>query len=127
MSTAADEPCNLTPTELMQKVYEIIQIVQTFALLIQEIRALCVKSFYRWLFGIIFYYTPQLNPFRLVDAYSAAAEAIRNKQQNEQNTGNGQQQTGDAKTVVLITEEPGEGNETLSSPPPELPNVCGCP
>ncbi|CAK7237444.1 hypothetical protein SCUCBS95973_009962 [Sporothrix curviconia] len=128
MSSPPTGPCtDMSTTELMQKFYEIIQIVQTFALLVQELRALCVKSFFRWLFSIIFYYMPQLNPFRLVDAYNAAAEAIRNKQKNEQNAGGGGQQTEPAKSAILATKENSEGNGTTSNPPPEPPNVCGCP
>ncbi|KAL1894392.1 hypothetical protein Sste5346_005894 [Sporothrix stenoceras] len=59
---------------MMQKIYQIIQIVQTLSILISEIQALCVKSFFRFWFDILFYFAPQLNPFRFIDAYRAATK-----------------------------------------------------
>ena len=114
-------------TELIQKIYELIQIAQTFALLIQEIQALCVRSFLRWLFGIVSYYIPQLNPYRLIDAYKIAAEAIRNKQMNEARAAGNNPETDAAKPVLSVPEEPGKGNRTPINDLSELPNVCECP
>ncbi|CAK7568353.1 MAG: hypothetical protein SEPTF4163_006341 [Sporothrix epigloea] len=126
MPASTAEPCtDLTPTQLMQKVYQIIQILQTFALLVREIRSLCVRSFFRWLFSIIFYFTPQLNPFRLVDAYNAAAEFIRAKQESEKEAENRGQQVEAVETGVVAPEEPKEVSKPPSRPPLELPNIYG--
>ncbi|CAK7263644.1 hypothetical protein SEPCBS57363_000673 [Sporothrix epigloea] len=125
MSASAAEPCNLTPTQLMQKVYELVQIFQTFSLLLREIRSLCVRSFFRWLFSILFYFTPQLNPFRLVDAYNAAAELIRAKQESEKEAENSGQRVGAVETNVVPPEGPEEESRSPSKPPPQLPNIYG--
>ncbi|CAK7270132.1 hypothetical protein SEPCBS119000_003931 [Sporothrix epigloea] len=132
MSASPELPCNLTPSQLMQKVYEIIQIFQTLALLIREIRGLCVRSFFRWFFGILFYFTPQLNPFRLVDAYNAAAEFVRAKQDSEKSAETGSQQLDTAETNTMVSKEPKESEERSETPSklpskpfPELPNIYG--
>lgn len=56
----------------MQKVYQIMQIIETLGVLVSEIQALCVKSIFRFMFDILFFFAPQLNPFNIYDGYRAA-------------------------------------------------------
>ncbi|KIH87365.1 hypothetical protein SPBR_05362 [Sporothrix brasiliensis 5110] len=123
MSNPQPHNCNITPMKLMEKIYQIIQILQTLSTLISEVQALCVQGLLRYIFGILFYFTPQLNPFHLLDAYRAATKDktfvfTSAKPQDGQTPGNGGQSP------------PQEGSNNGSDSPKkdatEPPAPCGC-
>lgn len=70
----------MSPTDIMNKIYEIISIVQTLNTLIKQLNQMCMKSLFRYLFSLLFYFTPQLNPYVWADAYE---EAMKHREEQE--------------------------------------------
>lgn len=115
----------------MQKIYQIIQIIQTLGVLIAEIRALCVQNAFRYVFGIVFYFTPQLNPFHFVDAYKAATQDKAfifscTKAHNGEQPENAGQEPPQTDKLAAEAEAPKDDNGTSSNNAPEPPAACGC-
>ncbi|CAK7207889.1 hypothetical protein SEUCBS139899_010704 [Sporothrix eucalyptigena] len=129
MAEPAPTPCNISGSQMIQLAIKIVQILQTISILITQIRDLCVKNLLRIFFDVLFYFTPQLNPFRLLDAYNAAAETIRKQQAAkpgyDQKPRSGDQRTTSEKTVTFATEELDEKSEAPNNSPPVLPSICG--
>jgi hypothetical protein len=125
-------PADYTPSELMQKIYQIIQIFQTLSLLVSEIRSLCVQNIFRFLFGVVFYFTPQLNPFRLIDAYKAATQdkafifpcSCSKALDGKPPVNDGQQPPQDAKPLT-VNEAPNDGGKSPNNGVPALPVTRG--
>lgn len=61
--------------------YEVMQLLQTLRSLITQINSICARSAIRFIFGLLFYFTPQFNPYRWVDAYEAVQQASEAQKQ----------------------------------------------
>lgn len=60
---------DLSLTDIVNIIFEIAAILQTLQTLIKQLSQLCLLSIIRFMFSILFYFTPHLNPFTWVDAY----------------------------------------------------------
>ncbi|EPE05526.1 hypothetical protein F503_02265 [Ophiostoma piceae UAMH 11346] len=72
--------CNMSPTDIMNKIYEIVSILQTLQTLIKQLNKMCLKSLFRYLFGLFFFFAPQLNPYVWADAYE---EAMKHREEQQ--------------------------------------------